>query len=93
LNGVDSKALYYPELKLINIVLAFMKTMFFVRIYEEYGLLVQMLQSCLMAVVPFGVYYMVFLMVFSICFVILEMEIDAEVDEVQGLNYFAKIVL
>lgn len=93
MNNVDSKALYYPELKLINILLAFLKTMFFVRIYEEYGLLVQMLQSCLMAVVPFAVYYLVFLMVFSICFVILEMEIDAEVNEAEGLNYFFKIVL
>ena len=93
INGVDSKALYYPELKLINIILAFLKTMFFVRIYEDYGMLVQMLQSCLFAVVPFAVYFIVCLLVFSVMFVILEMEIDPEVNEAEGLNYFAKTVL
>lgn len=40
MNNVDSQALYYPELKLVNIILAFFKTMFFARIYEDYGILV-----------------------------------------------------
>jgi hypothetical protein len=38
--GFDNKVLFFPELKLINIILAFMKILFFIRIYEKYGFLV-----------------------------------------------------
>ena len=40
MNNVDSKALYYPELKLVNIFLTFMKTLFFIRIYKDFSFLV-----------------------------------------------------
>jgi hypothetical protein len=36
----NNTALYYPELKLINIILAFLKTMYFMRIFENFGFLV-----------------------------------------------------
>lgn len=93
MNNVDSKALYYPELKLVNIALTFVKTLFFIRIYKRFSFLVQMIISCLGAITPFIIYYIVFLLVFSICFIILQMEVDGEVAEAQGLNLFSKIVL
>ena len=52
-----------------------------------------MIKSCIVAVVPFAIYYIVFLMLFSTCFVILQMEIDPEVAEAEGLGYFQKTVL
>lgn len=93
MNNVDSTSLFYPELKLVNIILAFFKTLFFIRIYKKFSLLVQMIKSCIVAVVPFAIYYIVFLLLFSTCFVILQMEIDAEVAEAEGLGYFEKTVL
>ena len=38
--GEDRNVLYFPELKLVNIILTFMKTLFYVRIFEDYGFLV-----------------------------------------------------
>ena len=40
IKNYDGKSLIYPELKLVNIVLAFFKTQFFVRIYDKFSLLV-----------------------------------------------------
>lgn len=38
--GDDRNVLYFPELKLVNIILTFLKLLFFVRIFEDYGFLV-----------------------------------------------------
>ena len=38
--GEDRNVLYFPELKLVNIILTFLKLLFFVRIFEAYGFLV-----------------------------------------------------
>lgn len=38
--GEDRDVLYFPELKLVNIILTFLKLLFFVRIFEDYGFLV-----------------------------------------------------
>ena len=38
--GEDRNVLYFPELKLVNIILTFLKLLFFVRIFEDYGFLV-----------------------------------------------------
>lgn len=43
----DRDVLYFPELKLVNIILTFLKLLFFVRIFEEYGFLVQMIILCM----------------------------------------------
>ena len=81
LMGFDNKVIFFPELKLINIILAFMKILFFIRIYEKFRFLVQMILSCVLALVPFIISYIEFLLVFSVYYVVLEMEIDSEVDE------------
>lgn len=91
--GFDNQLLFYPELKLVNITLAFMKLLFFIRIYEQFGFLVSMIFSCVMALQNFIISYIVFLLVISVCYVVLQMEVDADVDEAQGLSYFEKIVL
>ena len=73
--------LYMPELKLLLIILAFMKLLFFVRIFEQFGFLVQMIILCVVDLIPFIVSYLIFLALFSVCFVVLKMEIDPEVAE------------
>ena len=79
---------YMPETKMLLILLAFLKLLFFVRIFEEYGFLVQMIRLCVLDLIPFIMSYMIFLMVFTVCFVVLKMEIDPEVAEVENLSYF-----
>ena len=74
--------IYMPETKMLLILLAFLKLLFFVRIFEEYGFLVQMIRLCVLDLIPFIMSYMIFLMVFTVCFVVLKMEIDPEVAEV-----------
>ena len=84
----DHSLIYMPEAKMLLILLAFLKLLFFVRIFEEYGFLVQMIRLCVSDLVPFIISYMIFLTVFTVCFVVLKMEIDPEVREVENLSYF-----
>lgn len=71
--GFDNQLLFYPELKLLNIILAFMKLLFFIRIYEQFGFLVSMIFSCVLALQNFLISYIVFLLVISVCYVVLQM--------------------
>jgi hypothetical protein len=75
----ENSIVYMAELKLMIVLMAFMKILFFVRIFESYGFLVMMIKFCIADLVPFIVCFMTFLYVFSICFVVLNMEIDPEV--------------
>ena len=84
---------YMPETKLVLIILAFMKLLFFVRIFEDYGFLVQMVLLCVLDLIPFIISYVIFLVIFTICFVVLKMEIDPEVADAQGMNYTQKMFL
>jgi hypothetical protein len=77
--GFDHSFQYMPEAKLLLIILAFFKLLFFIRIFEEYGFLVQMIFLCVVDLIPFIMSYLIFLIVFSVCFVVLKMEIDPEV--------------
>ena len=73
--------------------MAFLKFLFFIRVYEKYGFLVQMIIFCVIDLIPFILFYVSGLCVFSICYVVLNMEIDPEVQDAQALNYFAKMIL
>ena len=85
--GKEDTMTYMPETKLGLVILAFLKLLFFVRIYEDYGFLVQMIRLCVLDLIPFIISYVIFLGIFTICFVVLKMEIDPEVVDAQGLNY------
>lgn len=68
-----------PELKVLLLLLAFLKLLFFIRVFEEYGFLVQMIMYCVRDLFPFMVAYFTLVLIFSICFTVLGTEIDAEV--------------
>merc|ERR1711935_1134377 len=87
--GYDNDLSFFPLLKLFNILLAFTKMGFFVRIFEDYGFLVQMVIFVLQSLIPFNVVYLIFVLIFSICNVVLKLEID----EAQKLSYFQKTLL
>jgi len=91
--GYDNDLSFFPLLKLFNILLAFTKMGFFVRIFEDYGFLVQMVIFVLQSLIPFNVVYLIFVLIFSICNVVLKLDIDEEVDEAQKLSYFQKTLL
>jgi hypothetical protein len=80
----DLRIIY--ELKLLVFILAFFKSMFFVRIFESYGQLVQMIQLCLQDLAPFIFVFFTFEIFFTIAFTILNMEIDEEVAGAVGLS-------
>ena len=80
-------------MKLLIVLLAFTKVLFFIRIFERFGLLLNMMRYCLYDLIPFICCFITLLFVFSICFVVLNMEIDGEVDEAEGLSFFQKTVL
>ena len=82
-----------PETKMLLILLAFMKLLFFMRIFENFGFLVQMILLCVLDLFPFIISYMIFLIVFTVIFVVLKMEIDPEVDRVENLTYYQKMLL
>jgi hypothetical protein len=78
---------FIPELKMTLIIMAFVKLLFYIRIFESYGFLVQMITACVKDLIPFLMAYWTFLIVFSICFISLNMEIDADVDEADGIGH------
>jgi len=92
--GLDHQMLYFAQFKLLNIILAIFKLMFFIRIFEAYGFLVQMVVYCVQDLIPFLVCYMTFLLVFAICYTVLQLDIDPEVAEnAPILNKFQQLLL
>jgi len=92
--GMEEGTIFIPELKVLIMTTGFIKLLFFIRIFEKFGFLVQMIFYCVVDLGPFIIAWMAFLLIFSICFVILRMEIDEEIDEgAQALNYFEQTVL
>ena len=91
--GEDRNVLYFPELKLVNIILTFLKLLFFVRIFEEYGFLVQMIILCMQDLVPFFMSYLLFLNFFSMCFIVLNCDIDGEIAGTPILTRYQLMVL
>lgn len=88
-NGKAGETLIMPELKFVLTILAFMKLMFFVRIFEAFGFLVQMIIYCVIDLIPFIMSYLMFIYAISVCFIALRMEIDpAGVETVAYLNFF-----
>jgi len=92
--GLDHQMLYFAQFKLLNIILAIFKLMFFIRIFEAYGFLGQMVVYCVQDLIPFLVCYMTFLLVFAICYTVLQLDIDPEVAEnAPILNKFQQLLL
>lgn len=90
---LDRNLLFFPELKLVNIILTFMKLLFYVRIFEDYGFLVQMIILCLKDLVPFFMTYLLFLNFFSMCFIVLNCDIDGEISGTLILNRYQLMLL
>jgi hypothetical protein len=74
--GIDGNNAFLPEIRIILVVLSLIKLLFFLRVFEEYGFLVQIVMSCCIDLIPFITIYLIFLFMFSITFVVLGMEID-----------------
>ena len=58
-----------------------------VRIFDDYGFLVQMIMYCVRDLAPFMVAYFTLVLIFSICFTVLGTEIDAEVVDAGADGY------
>jgi hypothetical protein len=76
--GIEDNFVIMPEMRIILVILSFVKLLFFLRVFEEYGFLVQIIMSCVIDLIPFITFYMIFLFIFSITFLVLGMEIDKE---------------
>lgn len=72
---------YYAQFRLLNITLAFFKFLFYIRIFEEYGFLVQMVVRCVQDLVPFIVAYVIFLILFSIIYSVVKLDLDPEISD------------
>jgi hypothetical protein len=92
-NNWDRDVLYFPELKLVNIVLTSLKVLFYIRIYPNFGFLVQMIILCMKDLLPFFMTYLLFLNFYSMCFVVLNCDIDGEIAETKVLGYYALMLL
>jgi hypothetical protein len=90
---IESILKFSTLLKLIIVLLMFSKLLFFIRIFERFGFLVEMIYNCLVDLIPFISCFITFLIFFSICLICLNTEIDSEVDEAQKIGYVAKTVL
>jgi hypothetical protein len=77
--GLDRDVEYFAELKLVNIILTSLKFMYYIRIFEDFGFLVQMIILCMKDLVPFFMTYLLFLNFFSMCFIVMNCDIDGEI--------------
>lgn len=94
LAGADKTVLYFPELKLVNILLSFMKLLFLIRIIDTFGFLIQMLIFVLNDLTPFILTYIIFLNFFSVCFIVLDCDIDGEIqNQVPVLSHYEQMLL
>lgn len=84
---------FIPEIRLLLIVTSFMKLLYFLRIFEEYGFLIQMICFCIADLVPFIIFFVVFNFIFIICFIIIKMQIDPEVNEAPIESFVMKTAL
>ena len=78
---------FLPHIHCSIIVLAFIKVLFFVRIFQEYGFLVQMIILTLGDLVPFQLGFTVSLVFFALCFCVLGTGIEEEIEEVTGPGF------
>lgn len=68
-------------------MLFFIKVLFFVRIFQEYGFLVQMIILTLIDLIPFLLGFTVSLIFFALCFCVLETGIEEEIQDVTGPGF------
>lgn len=78
---------------LFVIVFGFVKTLFFVRIYEDYGFLVQMVGMTVLELVPFMVFFSFWIIFFTVCFQTLGVQINNDDSEYPNVALFAKYFL
>lgn len=77
-------------LQLYLMVVGFVKILFFIRIYEEYGFLVQMVGNTVIQLIPFLVFFIMWILFFAILYWILKVEIDSGDEEYLNLPNFFK---
>ena len=63
------------------------------RIFEDFGFLVSMIQYCIIDLVPFLVTYVLFLIITSMVYTVLKAEPDGETAGIQNVPTFVIIVL
>ena len=70
---VEEADLLFHEviLTLILVVLGFTKILYFIRIFEDFGLLVQVIGETILAIIPFAVYYIIWILFFAVMFLVL----------------------
>lgn len=82
-----------PYIKMILIVLTYLKCLHFVSVFEEFGFFLKMLEVCTYDLIPFTISFVGFGMFFAILYAILEVEIDEEIIGGKGIGYFGLLFL
>lgn len=67
------------------VVFGFFKILYFIRIYESYGFLVQMVGETFGQVGPFTIFFIAWIIFFSVCYQIVRIEIDSGDEEYLNL--------
>ena len=69
---VENKTKFYEALVTMALVcLGFTKVLYFIRIFEDFGLLVQVIGETITEIIPFAVYYIIWILFFSGLFLVL----------------------
>jgi hypothetical protein len=66
------------------VVLAFIKILFFMRIFEDYGFLVQMVLLTLVELIPFFGLFVIATIFFAMCLFVIQVDIDSELAAVDA---------
>lgn len=79
---------FLPEIAYLVMLLAILKFMFFIRMFQSLGFITMMIWECMMSLIPFIITFFTFLMFFTLLLVVLNNDVDAEVEE--GAEFLPK---
>ena len=91
----DNFTAYLPELKLFILFLSMIRMMSLIRIYEDFGFLVQMIIECVKELIPFLTVFILILILFTLSQIVINMNphADSLVAGAQGLTFSEKMFL
>jgi len=76
---------------IILIIQAFFKVLWFMKIFAEYGFLVQMVYLSILDAMPFFAFFVIWILFFTIIFQVLNMEYEES--DYPGMNQFYQLFI
>ena len=78
---------------MLIVICGFFKVLFFIRIYADYGFLVQMVGMTIVQVIPFTLFFIMWITFFTVCYQTLKVEISSADEDYPNVFSFMQYFL